>query len=62
MAGADPGPQLPAHGQGPPPDPVRRHGEVMDFRVRDRNGSASVPVRYTGTGPRTPFASAARSS
>ena len=30
---------------------IRRDGEVTAFRVRDRNGSASVPVRYTGTVP-----------
>jgi cytochrome c-type biogenesis protein CcmE len=28
-----------------------RHGDTLDFRVRDRNGRASVPVRYTGTVP-----------
>jgi len=26
-------------------------GQVLDFRVRDRSGGASVPVRYTGTVP-----------
>jgi cytochrome c-type biogenesis protein CcmE len=30
---------------------VHRSGEVLDFRVRDRTGGASVPVRYTGTVP-----------
>jgi cytochrome c-type biogenesis protein CcmE len=30
---------------------VRRHGEALDFRVRDRGGSASVPVAYTGAVP-----------
>jgi cytochrome c-type biogenesis protein CcmE len=30
---------------------VVRHGDVRDFRVRDRNGTASVPVRYVGTVP-----------
>ena len=29
----------------------RRHGNELDFRVRDRNGTASVPVRYTGEVP-----------
>jgi cytochrome c-type biogenesis protein CcmE len=29
----------------------RRHGSTLLFRVRDRNGSASVPVRYTGAVP-----------
>lgn len=28
-----------------------RHGVVSDFRVRDRKGTASVPVRYTGPVP-----------
>ena len=27
------------------------HGNELDFRVRDRNGTASVPVRYTGEIP-----------
>lgn len=27
------------------------HGDELDFRVRDRNGRASVPVRYTGEIP-----------
>jgi len=30
---------------------VRRDDEVLRFRIRDRNGSASVPVRYTGAIP-----------
>jgi len=30
---------------------VRREGTTMYFRVRDRAGSASVPVRYTGAVP-----------
>jgi cytochrome c-type biogenesis protein CcmE len=29
----------------------RTHGSELDFRVRDRNGRASVPVRYTGEIP-----------
>ena len=29
----------------------RRAGSVHEFRVRDRSGSASVPVRYQGTVP-----------
>jgi cytochrome c-type biogenesis protein CcmE len=29
----------------------RYHRGVLDFRVRDRDGSASVPVRYTGAVP-----------
>ncbi len=30
---------------------VRRKGATLTFRVRDRDGVASVPVRYTGTVP-----------
>lgn len=30
---------------------VRRQGETLFFRVRDRDGTASVPIRYTGTVP-----------
>jgi cytochrome c-type biogenesis protein CcmE len=30
---------------------VTRSGESLLFRVRDRNGTASVPIRYTGTVP-----------
>jgi cytochrome c-type biogenesis protein CcmE len=30
---------------------IRRAGNTIDFRVRDRNGSRSVPVRYTGAVP-----------
>jgi cytochrome c-type biogenesis protein CcmE len=30
---------------------VKRAGDTLLFRVRDRNGSASVPVRYTGAVP-----------
>ena len=30
---------------------VRRSDDVLQFRVRDRNGTASVPVRYTGAVP-----------
>ncbi|MEA2126381.1 MAG: cytochrome c-type biosis protein CcmE [Solirubrobacteraceae bacterium] len=29
----------------------KRHGVVNEFRVRDRTGTASVPVRYTGPVP-----------
>jgi cytochrome c-type biogenesis protein CcmE len=29
----------------------RRDGDVLLFRVRDRNGAASVPVRYSGAVP-----------
>jgi cytochrome c-type biogenesis protein CcmE len=30
---------------------VRRDDEVLEFRLRDRAGPASVPVRYTGAVP-----------
>ena len=30
---------------------VRREGETLSFRVRDREGGASVPVTYTGAVP-----------
>jgi cytochrome c-type biogenesis protein CcmE len=30
---------------------VRKDGDLLLFRVRDRKGSASVPVRYTGAVP-----------
>ena len=30
---------------------INRTGAGMDFRVRDRDGTASVPVSYTGTVP-----------
>jgi cytochrome c-type biogenesis protein CcmE len=30
---------------------VTRTDEVLSFRVRDRSGQASVPVRYTGSVP-----------
>ena len=30
---------------------VRRDRDGLEFRVRDRTGSASVPVRYTGAVP-----------
>jgi cytochrome c-type biogenesis protein CcmE len=30
---------------------VKRQGESLTFAVRDRNGSASVPVTYTGVVP-----------
>ncbi len=32
-------------------DSVSRSGRTMEFRVRDREGAASVPVRYTGAVP-----------
>jgi len=30
---------------------IRRDGEELHFRVRDRDGTESVPVTYTGTVP-----------
>ena len=30
---------------------VRHDGDALEFRVRDRSGAASVPVRYTGAVP-----------
>jgi cytochrome c-type biogenesis protein CcmE len=30
---------------------IRRNGDTLDFRVRDRDGAASVPVRYVGAVP-----------
>jgi cytochrome c-type biogenesis protein CcmE len=30
---------------------IRHQGETLLFRVRDRSGTASVPVSYTGTVP-----------
>lgn len=30
---------------------IVRKGATMDFRVKDRNGTGSVPVRYTGAVP-----------
>lgn len=30
---------------------IRRQGQTLHFRVRDRSGKASVPVSYTGSVP-----------
>ncbi len=30
---------------------IVKNGATMDFRVKDRNGTQSVPVRYTGAVP-----------
>jgi cytochrome c-type biogenesis protein CcmE len=30
---------------------IQRHGDQLDFRVRDRNDARSVPVSYTGAVP-----------
>jgi cytochrome c-type biogenesis protein CcmE len=32
-------------------DSVERDGDVLRFRIRDREGTANVPVTYTGTVP-----------
>jgi cytochrome c-type biogenesis protein CcmE len=32
-------------------DSVRRHGTELDFKVADRDGTGSIPVRYTGEVP-----------
>jgi len=32
-------------------DSIRRDGEELHFRVRDRDGTESVPVTYSGTVP-----------
>jgi cytochrome c-type biogenesis protein CcmE len=49
LAGADPGQTYKLTGKVVPG--YRQHGSTLDFRVRDRKGSASVPVRYTGAVP-----------
>lgn len=33
------------------PGSLERRGEELSFRVRDRAGTASIPVRYRGTVP-----------
>jgi cytochrome c-type biogenesis protein CcmE len=33
------------------PDSIKRRGTELDFRVADRDGTASIPVRYTGEVP-----------
>ena len=30
-------------------DSIEQHGTTYEFRVRDRDGTASVPIRYTGS-------------
>ena len=48
-AGASPGRSYTLTGKVVPG--YRQVGNVLDFRVRDRSGTASVPVRYTGAVP-----------
>jgi len=50
LAGADPGRSYQVTGK-VANGSVRRQGETLFFRVRDRDGPASVPIRYTGTVP-----------
>jgi cytochrome c-type biogenesis protein CcmE len=50
LAGADPGRSYQLTGK-VVNGSVRRQGEILTFRVRDRDGTASVPVRYSGTVP-----------
>jgi cytochrome c-type biogenesis protein CcmE len=49
LAGAQPGRSYQLTGKVVPG--YTRQGNVLDFRVRDRSGTAAVPVRYTGTVP-----------
>jgi cytochrome c-type biogenesis protein CcmE len=49
LASAQPGRSYQLTGKVVPGYHVR--GDELDFRVRDRNGRASVPVRYTGEIP-----------
>ncbi|HEU4975177.1 MAG TPA: cytochrome c maturation protein CcmE [Baekduia sp.] len=28
---------------------IRHHGTTWDFKVRDRDGTAAIPIRYTGS-------------
>jgi cytochrome c-type biogenesis protein CcmE len=50
LAGADPGRSYQLTGK-VVNGSVHKQGATLLFRVRDRNGTASVPVRYTGTVP-----------
>ena len=50
IAGATPGKSYELSGK-VKRDSVKRDDEVLRFRIRDRNGTASVPVRYTGAVP-----------
>ena len=50
LAAAEAGRDLPAHGQGGEGS-YTHAGTVHTFRVEDRDGSASVPVRYVGQVP-----------
>ena len=50
MAGAQPGQSYQLTGK-VANGSVRHEGSALFFRVRDRNGNASVPVRYTGAVP-----------
>jgi cytochrome c-type biogenesis protein CcmE len=48
LAGADAGRSYQLTGK-VVPGSIRKSGTTLDFKVRDRNGSAAVPVRYTGS-------------
>jgi cytochrome c-type biogenesis protein CcmE len=50
LAGAAPGRAYQLTGK-VVPGSIRHRGDELLFRVRDRAGSASVPVRYVGTVP-----------
>lgn len=50
LAGAEPGKSYELTGK-VADGSVTRKGEKLDFRVRDRNGTKSVAVHYTGTVP-----------
>ena len=50
LLSADPGKTYQLTGQ-VVPGSVRRSGDVLHFRVADRDGSKSVPVSYSGTVP-----------
>jgi cytochrome c-type biogenesis protein CcmE len=49
-AGADPGRSYQLTGK-VVDGSIRHHGDAVLFRVRDRNGATSVPVRYVGAVP-----------
>ena len=50
LAGAQPGQSYQLTGT-VVPGSIRRQGQVLDFRVRDRSGPQSVAVHYAGTVP-----------
>jgi cytochrome c-type biogenesis protein CcmE len=48
LASADPGRTYQLTGK-VVDDSIIKHGTTYEFRVRDRDGTASVPIRYTGS-------------